>query len=91
MLDKLASTLPGGNLAVSADGGYATKAFLRDLSDNIGVSGRFSIASKLYELPGSQPRGKRGPKPKKGALIGTPKRCSVKQAGKLILVKNTRG
>lgn len=69
----IATKLPERNLVVSADGGYATKAFLRELPGNVSVTGRFPIASKLYQLPGPRPEGKRGPKPKKGALMGTAK------------------
>lgn len=73
ILDKLAATLPERHLVVSADGGYATKEFLRELPGKVTVTGRFSVSSKLYQLPGAQPKGKRGPKPKKGKLIGTAK------------------
>ena len=34
---------------------------------------RFPINSKLYDLPVAPPKGRRGRKPKKGELIGTPK------------------
>ncbi len=71
--DMIAATLPERSLTVSADGGYATKEFLRALPGKVAVSGRFPIASKLYQRPGSRPQGKRGPNPKKGALIGTAK------------------
>lgn len=73
IVDKLAATLPERHLVVSADGSYATKEFLRSLADNVVVTSRFPIASQLYQLPSPQPKGKRGPKPKKGILIGTAK------------------
>ena len=73
IVKQLATTLPERSLVVSADGGYATKEFLRELPANVAVTGRFSVSSKLYEPPGPRPKGKRGPKPKKGALIGTAK------------------
>jgi hypothetical protein len=73
MIDLLAATLPERSIVVSADGGYATKEFLRELPNNIAVTGRFSVSSKLYEPPGPRPKGKRGPKPKKGTLIGSAK------------------
>ncbi len=76
--DMIADTLPERSLVVSADGGYATKEFLRELPTNVAVTGRFPIASKLYQLPGPRPKGRRGPKPKKGALIGTAGRHSAK-------------
>lgn len=73
IMDMIAVTLPERSLVVSADGGYATREFLRELPTNVAVTGRFPISSKLYQLPGPRPKGKRGPKPKKGALIGTAK------------------
>lgn len=73
IMDMIADTLPGRSIVVSADGGYATKEFLRELPINVAVAGRFPVSSKLYQLPGPHPKGKRGPKPKKGALIGTAK------------------
>lgn len=73
IVDRLALTLPERSIIVSADGGYATKEFLRGLPGNVAVTGRFSVSSKLYQLPAARPKGKRGPKPKKGTLIGTAK------------------
>ena len=73
IVDQLAATLSERSIIVSADGGYATKEFLRELPGNVTVTGRFSVSSKLYQLPGPRPKGKRGPKPKKGTLIGTAK------------------
>lgn len=73
LIDQLAATLPERSIVVSADGGYATKEFLRELPSNVVVTARFPIASKLYQRPGPRPKGKRGPKPKKGPLIGTAK------------------
>ncbi|MGB3852278.1 MAG: transposase [Tunicatimonas sp.] len=80
IIDRLALTLSERSIIVSADGGYATKEFLRELPSNVGVTGRFSVSSKLHQLPGPRPKGKRGPKPKKGALIGTAKTL-VNEAG----------
>jgi len=73
----IATTLPERSLVVSADGGYATKEFLRELPGNIVVTSRFPISSKLHQLPNPSPKGKRGPKPKKGPLIGTPKTLRI--------------
>jgi hypothetical protein len=73
MVDLLAATLPERNIVVSADGGYATKEFLRELPANVAITGRFSVSSKLYQPPGPRPKSKRGPKPKKGALVGSAK------------------
>lgn len=50
------------------DGGFATmELILFNLSLGITQVGRLNIAAKLYDAPGEQPAGKRGPKPKKGA------------------------
>lgn len=73
IVDTIATSLPERSIVVSADGGYSTKMFLRGLPDNVVVTGRFPVSSKLYKLPGSQPKGKRGPRFKKGSLIGTVK------------------
>ncbi len=66
---------------VSADGGYSTKQFLRSLPDNVDVTGRFPVSSNFFELPVSKPKGKRGPKPKKGQLIGSAKTLITKKKG----------
>jgi hypothetical protein len=81
ILDLIASTLASRRLIITADGGYTTKEFLSKLPDNVVVVGRFSISSKLYKLPGSRAKNKRGPKPKKGALIGSAKTLASKKKG----------
>ena len=73
IVDLAANLLPDRQIQVSGDGGYATKEFLRDLPDSVKVVSRFPIASKLYALPKPPPKGRRGRKPKKGQLIGSPK------------------
>ena len=73
IIDFLAEVLPHRRLLVCGDGGYATKEFLRNLPANVKVVSRFPINSKLYALPEAPPKGRRGRKPKKGELIGTPK------------------
>lgn len=73
IIDRLAAALSERCFIVSADGGYATKTFLQKLPGNVVVTSRFPIASKLYHRPAPRPKNKRGPKSKKGALIGTAK------------------
>lgn len=73
MVDLVANLLPHRQIQVVGDGGYATKEFLRDLPDSVKVVLRFPISSKLYALPKPPPKGRRGRKPKKGELIGSPK------------------
>jgi hypothetical protein len=81
MLDLVASALAGRPLMVSADGGYSTKEFLRNLPGQVKATGRFPVASNLYEQPLAKEKGKRGPKHKKGALIGCPKTLTAEKAG----------
>ena len=81
MLGLIASTLASHQIIVTADGGYTTKEFLSNLPENVVVVGRFSITSKLYRLPGPKAKNKRGPKPKKGTLIGSPKALARKKKG----------
>lgn len=73
MLDFVAAQLPGRQIRALADGGYATKEFLRDLPASVAVLCRFPITSKLYALPAPPTGPRRGRPPKKGQLIGTPK------------------
>lgn len=73
MVDLASNLLPYRQIRVSGDGGYATKEFLRDLPNSVKVVSRFPISSKLYALPLPPPKGRRGRKPKKGQLIGSPK------------------
>lgn len=81
IIDLIAKTLPYRYIMVSADGGYSTKEFSRELPGNVEVTGRFPISSKLYQVAGPKPRGKRGPNPKKGLLIGSPKTLISKKEG----------
>jgi DDE superfamily endonuclease len=73
MLDFIAEQLPGRSLRTLADGGYATKDYVRQLPDAAHVVGRFPIHAKLYELPPTSPQKRRGAPRKQGALIGSPK------------------
>jgi hypothetical protein len=81
IVERIAKTLPDRHIIVSADGGYSTKEFLRERQGNIDVTGRFPISSKLYQLPGPKPEGRRGANPKKGALIGSPKTLISEKEG----------
>jgi hypothetical protein len=73
ILDFLAQQLPGRPLYTVADGGYATKEYLRQLPAAAHAVGRFPISAKLYEVPPPPPAKRRGAPRKKGALIGSPK------------------
>ena len=51
ILDFVAEQLPGRPIRSLADGGYATKDYVRQLPKAAHVVGRFPISAKLYELP----------------------------------------
>ena len=55
ILDFVAEQLPGRSIRSLADGGYATKDYVRQLPQAAHVVGRFPISAKLYELPPAPP------------------------------------
>src|SRR5919205_1217355 len=73
ILDFLAQQVPDRPIRSLADGGYATKDYVRRLPKATHVVGRLPISAKLYELPPPPPPKRRGAPHKKGALIGSPK------------------
>jgi hypothetical protein len=73
ILDFVAAQLPGRSIRSLADGGYATKDYLRQLPETAHAVGRFPISAKLYEVPPPSPPKRRGAPRKKGDLIGSPK------------------
>jgi Transposase DDE domain len=81
IVDFVAAQLPGRQIRALGDGGYATKAVLRDLPGTVHVVSRFLLSGKLHALP--QPRaGKhRGRPPRKGPLLGSPNTLSRKRRG----------
>lgn len=81
ILDFMAEQLPGRQLRSLADGGYATKDYVRELPDAASVVGRFPISAKLYELPLPPRQKRRGAPRKKGDLIGSPKTLAKSAEG----------
>src|SRR5262249_19205429 len=73
ILDFVAEQVPGRAIRSLADGGYATKDYVRQLPKAAHVVGRFPINAKLYELPPVPTPKRRGAPRKKGELIGSPK------------------
>jgi hypothetical protein len=55
ILDFMAEQLPGRPIRSLADGGYATKDYVRQLPKTAQAVGRFPISAKLYELPPPTP------------------------------------
>jgi hypothetical protein len=81
ILDFMAAQLPGRPIQSLADGGYATKHYVRRLPQAAHVVGRFPISAKLYELPPPRPPKRRGAPRKKGDLIGSPKTLAQTATG----------
>ena len=72
ILDCMAEQLPGRPIQSLADGGYATKDYVRRLPETVHLVGRFPSSAKLYAVPPSNPPKRRGAPRTKGALIGSP-------------------
>ncbi len=73
--------MPGRHIRSLADGGYATKDYVRQLPDSAHVVGRFPISAKLYTLPPTPTHKRRGAPRKKGDLIGSPKTLAQTATG----------
>ena len=80
ILDFLAEQVPGRPIRSLADGGDATKDYIRQLPDTAHVVGRFPISAKLSLLPPTPPP-RRGAPRKKGDLIGSPKTLAQTSQG----------
>jgi len=81
ILDFVVVQLPGRSIRSLADGGYATKDYVRQLPKVAHVVGRFPISAKLYEVPPSPTPKRRGAPRKKGDLIGSPKTLAQTTTG----------
>jgi hypothetical protein len=81
ILDFAAKPLPGRHLRTVADGGYATKDYVRHVPEAVHAVGRFPISAKLYELPPKPSQKRRGAPRKKGNLIGSPKTLAKTDTG----------
>jgi DDE superfamily endonuclease len=73
MLDFIAEQLPTRHIRTLADGGYATKDYVRGFPDSAHVVGRLPISATLYKLPPKPTKKRRGAPRKKGDVIGSPK------------------
>ena len=80
IVDRLAGTLPDRTFRVLADGGYATKTFLRERPDNVEFVSRMLVTGKLYEPPPKE-HARRGRPRQKGELLGSPKTLAKKRTG----------
>lgn len=80
IVDHVATTLPTRAIRVATDGGYTTRAFMRDLPCTVEVVGRFLRTAKLYHQPPPRITGQRGAPRKKGTLLGSPKTLATPSA-----------
>jgi hypothetical protein len=81
ILDFTAKQLPNHPLRSLADGGYATKDYVRELPASAHAVGRMPITAKLYALPQKPENKRRGARRKKGDLIGSPKSLAQTHKG----------
>ena len=66
MILQLRRWLPERTIVVVADSTYAVLALLDAVREHVCFVTRLRLDAGLYDWPGVQPKGKRGPKPKKG-------------------------
>jgi hypothetical protein len=81
ILDFVAEQLPGRQIRSLADGGYATKDYVRQLPKAAQAVGRFPISAKLYALPPQSSHKRRGAPRKKGDVLGSPKTLAKTSEG----------
>jgi hypothetical protein len=81
ILDFLAEQLPGRSMQSLADGGYATKDYVRRRPKAVHIVGRFPMSATLYDVPPPRPPKQRGAPRKKGALTGSPKTLAQTATG----------
>jgi len=72
IIDFIVEILPHRRFILKADGGYSTKAFLRQLPDKVKVNGRFPINSRLLDLQPKAKNNNLGRPTEKGQSLGTP-------------------
>lgn len=81
IVDFVAQTLPARAIRVVADGGYATKDFLRHLPASVEVISRLLITAQLYELPTPRRQPGAGRPASKGSPLGSAKTLARKRQG----------
>jgi len=80
MLQDVLAWFPDRKLVFLGDGAYSAKNLLGDLDERVNHVGVMRSDAALYDsVPPKQPKSKRGPKPRKGARLPSPKEA-VKKA-----------
>jgi DDE superfamily endonuclease len=79
MLDQVLAWFPQRPLTLVGDGAYACRELLEDLPGRVTFVGRLRGDAAVYDpvVPARKP-GKRGPKPKKGPRLPSPKEAAAK-------------
>jgi DDE superfamily endonuclease len=79
MLAEVLAWFPGRRFTLVGDGAYASKALLADLDERVAFVGRLRGDAALFDrhVPPA-PKGKRGPKAKKGTRLPSPKQAAAK-------------
>lgn len=81
IVDFVATQLPDRRIRGLADGGYATKEYLRGLPASVHVVSRLLLTGKLYAPPPKPQGPQRGRPPQKGPLLGSPQTFARKRHG----------
>jgi len=73
MIQQIAAWFPGREIVLVGDGGYSAHQLLDHLPAEADYVGRMRLDAELYDpqVP-PQPKGKRGPKPRKGPRLPNP-------------------
>lgn len=79
MVEEVQAWFPGRELILIGDGAYACKAALEALPAGVTFVGRLRGDAALHDRqPAPTAKGRRGPKPKKGARLPSPKQAALK-------------
>lgn len=80
MVCQMAEALPSVQFRVAADGQYATRKMVQGLPRGVSLVSRIRRDAAIYALPASRrPKGKRGPRPKKGKRLPTPRQLACRR------------
>jgi hypothetical protein len=78
MLDEVLGWFPGRSVVLIGDGAYASKAALEGLDSRAQFVGRMRGDAAVYDpQPRRVPKGRPGPKPKKGPRLPSPREVAV--------------
>jgi hypothetical protein len=79
MLLEVRQWFPGRSLILCGDGAYAAKGLLGSLPEGVTFVGRLRGDAAVYDpQPPAAVKGRRGPKPKKGARLDSPKAAAAR-------------